>query len=514
MKETRPRHTNSSSTRRIAKNTLMLYFRQILIMLVSLYTVRVVLATLGAQDYGIYNVVAGVVVLFSFVNNTMAISTQRFLNFCLGKNDFKKTQQTFSASLVIHLALALIFVLLAESVGLWFVNSRLNIPPERHPASLWCYQLSVMTTVFNVLRVPYNAMIIAYEKMSFFAGMSIIEASLKLVAVYLLLIATADKLVVYSVLLTFLSIIILLCHKIYCSKKFESTHFHKVQDVSLVKELLGFSGWSLLGATANVANQQGTNIALNLFTNVTVNAAMGIANQVNSAVYSFVSNFQTAFNPQLVKSYAAGDYKNFHSLIIRSAKVSFYLLSLMVIPLYINCEYVLHLWLGIVPEHGVNFVRLILVWSLVDSVNAPLWMAMQAAGNIRKYQIIVSVLIFVNLPLSIVALTFNAPAEYVLVIRIVMAVIITVWRILFLGGRINLPMKGFLVGVLCRCSCVFFIALFLSLCISSRSAAGFGGLLVSCLGSVIVNLVTISLIGMTRSERGMVRNFIGSRYRK
>ena len=514
MKEPLPYYTSSSPTRRIARNTLMLYFRQMLIMAVSLYTVRVVLNTLGAEDYGIYNVVAGVVTMFGFVNNTMATSTQRFLNFTIGKKDKEKTQQTFNSSVLIHFGIALIFILLAESVGLWFVNSRLNIPPERHPAALWCYQFSVMTTVFNVLRVPYNAMIIAYEKMSFFAGMSIIEASLKLVVVYLLLIATADKLVVYSGLLTFLSIVILLCHKIYYSKKFESSHFHRIRDVALVKELLGFSGWSLLGATANVANQQGTNIVLNIFTNVAVNAAMGIATQVNTAVYSFVGNFQTAFNPQLVKSYAAGETGRFESLVIRSSKFSFFLLSLLVTPLYIHCPYVLGVWLQDVPEYAVSFVRLILLWSLVDSLNGPLWMSIQATGNIRKYQLIVSILIFANLPLSIVALKLNAPPQAILIIRLALAVITTIWRMFFLRGRVGLPVKEFAFNVVARCTSVFVAGFLATAFLSFRLTPDLGGLIVSCLWSLAANLSLMYTLGMTKAERNIIHSFLRSRCRK
>ena len=505
--------TPHSSTKRIAKNTLMLYFRQILIMLVSLYTVRVVLATLGAEDYGIYNVVAGVVVLFSFVNTTMATSTQRFLNFNIGKNDNEKTQQTFSSSVLIHFGIAIIFIVLAESLGVWFVDAKLNIPVERRTAAFWCYQFSVITTIFNVLRVPYNAMIIAYEKMSFFAWMSIIEALLKLLVVYLLLISTADKLIAYSLLLTFVSIIILFCYKIYCNKKFESTHFHKVKDISLVKELLGFSGWSLLGATANVCNQQGTNIVLNLFTNVTVNAAMGIANQVNSAVYSFVGNFQTAFNPQLIKSYAAGETEQFKNLVIRSAKFSFFLLSLIVVPLYINCSYVLGLWLQNVPEYAVSFVRLILLWSLVDSLNGPLWMSIQATGNIRKYQSIVSILIFANLPVSIVSLKIGAPPQSILMIRLSLAIITTIWRIFFLRGRVGLPVKEFMINVVFRCTSVLVISFFATNFLSFR-LTGFSGLIISCLWSLVVNLPLMYILGMTKAEKIGIYNFLRSRYKK
>ena len=498
--------SEESNTKRIAKNTLMLYFRQILIMIVSLYTVRVVLNTLGAEDYGIYNVVAGVVVLFSFVNNAMATSTQRFLNFNLGKEDTEKTQQTYSASLLIHIGIALIFVILAETVGLWFVNSRLNIPQGRHSAAMWCYQFSIVTTVFNILRVPYNAVIIAYEKMSFFAWVSIVEAVLKLLVVYLLIISPLDKLVAYVILLTLVSIIVLFCYKIYCNKKFEIAHYKKVTDYSLVKEILGFSGWSLFGATANVANNQGTNIVLNMFTNVTVNAAMGIANQVNNAMYSFVSNFQTAFKPQLVKSYAAGEKEEFNNLIIRSAKFSFYLLWIIVLPLTLNLDFVLQIWLKNVPDFSIGFVKLILIYSLFESINGPLWLAVQATGKIKKYQIIVSCLIFSNLPLSIIAFSLGANPYWVLLIRIILECFITMFRLLYLNKTQKFSVISYVKNVMIP----VLIVMIVSFIITSLVSSCFSGLVVffiSCVISVIVNMLLVCLVGINKNERKMIVNF-------
>ena len=497
----------NNTTKRIAKNTLMLYFRQILIMIVSLYTVRVVLNTLGAEDYGIYNVVAGVVVLFSFVNNAMATSTQRFLNFNLGKDDTEKTQQTYSSSLLIHIGIALIFVILAETIGLWFVNTKLNIPQERHSAAMWCYQFSIITTVFNILRVPYNAVIIAYEKMSFFAWVSIVEAVLKLLVVYLLIISPLDKLVAYVILLTSVSIIVLFCYKIYCNKKFEITHYKRITDYSLVKEILGFSGWSLFGATANVANNQGTNIVLNMFTNVTVNAAMGIANQVNNAVYSFVSNFQTAFKPQLVKSYAAGKKEEFNGLIIRSAKFSFYLLWIIVLPLTLNLDFVLQIWLKNVPDFSIGFVKLILLYSLFESINGPLWLAVQATGKIKKYQIIVSCLIFSNLPFSIIAFSLGANPYCVLIIRIILECFITIFRLLYLNRTQKFSIGSYLKNVMIPVLVVMIVSFFITSLISSY----FSGLVFffgSCAISVIVNMLLVCFVGINKNERKMIVCFI------
>ena len=503
-----------SNTKRIAKNTLMLYFRQILIMLVSLYTVRVVLNILGAEDYGIYNVVAGVVVLFSFVNNAMANGTQRYLNFYLGKGDVDKTKQVYSSSILIHFFIAIIFVIVAETVGLWFTNYKLNIPEGRHHAAMVLYQFTIITTVFSILRVPYNAVIIAYERMSFFALLSIIETILKLMIVFALKFFPNDKLILYSVLLTLISIIITFVYKIFCNKEFEIAHYNKVKDIALIKEMLGFSGWSLFGAVANMANSQGTNIAVNMFTNVTVNAAMGIANQVNSAVYSFVGNFQTAFNPQIVKSYAEDDKKYFMNLIFKTSKLSFLLLSFIAVPLLSNTGFVLKIWLKNIPDYSTHFVQLIILWSLIDSWNGPLWMSVQATGKIRTYQILVSLFIFFNLPLTIVALYFGASPEWVLIIRIIINLYITFWRIFYLSKKIQLKKLQFIYQVIIRTLLVFVISCIGTILIGSFIKNEIIRFFITCfIGIIFVSLLSL-LIGVNKMERKELVDFISKKIKR
>ena len=499
----------STNTKRIAKNTLMLYLRQILVMLVSLYTVREVLNALGAEDYGIYNVVAGIVVFFTFVNYAMASGTQRFLNFFLGKGDKKKLQEVYSASLLLHLAIVTLFIVLAETVGLWFIITKLNIPSERHFAAVWTYQLAVLTTVWGIMRIPYHSVVIAYEKMSFFAQLSVMEAILKFGIALLLRIGRWDKLIFYSVLLCLVSFIMLIAYKLYCNKYFDIAHFVQPQRRQLVGEIASFSGWSLLGGVANVSCTQGTNVVLNMFTNVSLNAAMGIANQVNSAVYGFVGNFQTAFNPQIVKSYADGEKDYFIKLICQTAKLSFFLLLFMVVPLYINADFVLNIWLKNVPEYSVAFVRLILIWSLIDSLNGPLWMSIQATGDIRNYQIIVSILIFANLPLSILAFYFGANPLWILYIRIGLNIVITFWRVFFLRKRIDLPAMQFIFDIIIKCTLVALSSFFISyLC--STFFAGIKGFFITCIVSVVFNLFFILLLGMRASERALFFSAISS----
>ena len=502
-----------SVAERVARNTIMLYFRQILIMAVSLYTVRIVLSVLGAEDYGIYNVVAGVVVFFSFVSNAMATSTQRFLNFSLGENNETKVREIYSTSLLLHVLIAIAFFVLAESVGLWFVFYKLNIPDTRHSAAVIVYQISICATIFSIFRVPYNAMIIAYERMSFFAALSVIETLLKLLVVFLISVAKFDRLVFYSFLICVVSIVITWFYKLYCNKSFETARFTKVNEKSLVKEMLTFSGWNLFGTAANVCTQQGTNIVLNVFTNVIVNAAMGIANQVNAAVYSFVSNFQMAFNPQLVKLYAGEKKDDFFVFLYCTSKFSFFLFMLITIPLYINADFILTLWLKSVPEYTSLFVRLILIWSLIDSLNGPLWMAAAAQGNIKAYQITAGVFIFVNLPLSILFLIFFENPVFVLIIRIVINSLMTFWRILYLRKKIGLNSLEFVVYVLFRCFLIFAISFSFSFFIASK-LDGWACFLVSFVSSVAISLLLILIFGVSKSERKVLFSYVKNRRKR
>jgi O-antigen/teichoic acid export membrane protein len=496
-----------SATARIAKNTLALYFRQILIMLVSLYAVRVVLNTLGAEDYGIYNVVAGVVVLFSFLNGAMTSATQRFLNYALGQGNTEQARDVYSLSFILYAVISLLVIILAETVGLWFLQTKLNIPAGRKNAAFVVYQCSIAAAVIGLLRVPYHAVIIAYEKMSFFALVSMIESLLKLGTAFLLAAISFDHLIVYAVLVFVTGIITFFMYKLYCNKTFETARFRYCGDKKLLRRLAGFSGWSIFGGIANVSSTHGTNILINLFTNVTVNAAMGIASQVNAAVYSFVVNFQTAFNPRIVKSYAARDYDCFIKLIFQTSKFSFYLLLFLILPLSINTEYVLQIWLKNVPAYTVIFTQLILFNSLLDALAGPLWMSIQAAGNIKRYQIMVSCFIFANLPLSYIFLKIGFSPVWIPVIRLVLNIATVIWRVCFLQNKINLSLILFLRDVIFPLFMVSCISMVITLCLSAL----FAGLLkfvVSCFVSVLCTGALICFIGLKQSEKTVIKNWI------
>jgi len=497
-----------SNTTRIAKNTLMLYFRQIVIMLVSLYTVRVVLEILGVEDFGIYNVVGGVVILFTFLNTALTHATQRFLNFALGRSDTEQVRNIYSVSLVIHTLVAVLFVVLAQTIGLWIFHTWLNIPYERQTAAFVVYQISVVTAVIGVLQIPYRATIIAYEKMSFFAIIGVIDAVLRLSVVFLLQVIQFDQLLVYVFFVCITGIIILLIHKMYCNITFETARFRYCNDKRLFKHLLGFSGWSIFGGMANIGRDYGANILMNIFHGVKVNAAMGIAMQVNFAVYYFVSNFQTAFNPQIVKSYSVNDYAYFMQLIFRTAKVSFCLLFFFVLPLYINANFVLQIWLDNVPEYSVRFTQLILLFSLIETILSPLRMSIQATGDIKRYQLIVSCFIFANLPLSLFFLWLGFSPVTVLFIRVVLNGITLVWHMFFLRGRIKFPVFDFFREVIVPMFMIVGISGFVTVYTRNLFVTDWNRLISSCVISSISIGFLMYRIGLNKQERFLLRNWL------
>ena len=493
-------HSISENNKRIAKNTLFLYVRMLLIMGVTLYTSRVVLQMLGVEDYGIYNVVGGIVVLFTFVNNAMVTSTQRFLNYELGRGDLVTTQHVFSASVTIHLGIALLTFVLAETAGLWFLERYIQYPADRGWAVTLTYQFTILGTCVNIMRAPYNAAIIAHERMSFYAYISVIEAVFRLLIVYLLTWTAWDRLIFYGFLMFVVLALVLACYYLYCRRSFAVCHYHFFWDKGLFCELLAFSGWSLFGGIANMGASQGLNILLNLFFGVTVNAAMGIANQVQTAVYSFVSNFQTAFNPQIVKSYVSGDRCYFIDLIMRTSKYSYFLLFAISLPLYICCEEVLSLWLGEVPAHTVSFCRLMILLSLLDALQGPLWVSVQATGKIRDYQILMSVMILANLPVSYLFLRIGYVPEVVLEIRCILSILILWVRLWYLKRLYAFSIKRYLREVLGRVIVVtafVFPIVYLPLeMIGDEEKIIFLGIL-----SLVLNFLVMYCFGLDRRER-------------
>lgn len=493
MQETTSASVNS---KRIAKNTMMLYIRMFLIMAVNLYTSRVILEALGEEGFGIYSVVGGLVVLFTFVNNAMVASTQRFLNFELGKGDIVEAQKVFSASLSIHFLIAIIFLFLAESVGLWFLNHYIVIPEYKISAANFVYQFTIISAIINIIRTPYNAVIIANEKMSFYAYISIIEVILKLVIVYCVYLF-ADALIAYAALLSIVSIIICIGYYIYCRLNFPISIYKFEYNRERYTSIAKFSGWSLFGSVANICGQQGTNIILNMFFGVGVNAAMGIANQVNTAIYTFVSNFQTAFNPQIVKSYAANNRDYFVNLILKSSRYSFMLIFILELPILICTPHILQVWLHEVPEYAIEFCRLMLIFSLIDAVQGPLWVSAQAVGNIRNYQLLIGGLILCNIPLIYFSLLFFPDPVIALVVRVVINIITAIARIIYLKSLYDFPIASYFSDVVLRCLGVISIAFPIPYIYYNNDGNWFFSILLA----LLCVLVTIIIVGITRSER-------------
>lgn len=504
---------NIENTGRIARNTALLYVRMLVMMLVTMYASRIVLRTLGAGDNDLYSLIAdSFVALFWFLNTAMAAATQRFLNFEIGQGDSRSVSRVFSMSVNIHIGVAIIVLLLGETVGLWFVNNKLNILAERMTAANWVYQFALLTSCFNILRVPYNATIIAYERMSFYAVMSIAEAVLRLGAVFMLVLLPGDKLILYAALTALVVLLVTLIYRWHCKRTFDTCDYRFERDKPLMRKMVGFSGWSLLGSGAGGISQHGVNVMLNMFVGRGLNLPMGFANQISSAVYAFVLNFQIAFNPQIVKSYAAQDTGYFRYLIFRASKYSYFLLLLVAVPVVLCTQPLLELWLGagMVPAHTASFSRLIMGAMLIDALSGPLWTAVQATGRIRNYQILISSIIFLNLPLSYLALKMGYAPESVLVIKLMINAAAFTARVLYMGGNLDFPVGEYLRRAVLPALAVTAAAVPLP-ALAAYSTAGLTCLVMTTLVSCASVGLAVYVIGMGRGEREFVMSRIRER---
>ncbi len=505
---------SSVNNKRIAKNTLLLYVRMFVIMFTALFTSRIVLQVLGETDYGIYNIIGGVVVLFSFLNSALLSATQRFLNYNLGRNDEVATHKVFCMSLNSYFILSGIFLILGETVGLWFVDTQLNIPENRMYAAHWVYQFSLVTFIINLIRVPYNATIIAYERMDFYAYLSFGEVILKLLVVYLLYITTFDKLVFYSFLYTLVPLLITYLYKIYCNRNFTISRYVRFWDKDMFKQLFSFSGWSLFGSLANLAANQGLNILVNIFYGVTVNTALGIANQISNHVYQFISNFQVAFNPQIVKNYAARETSRLYGLMFTASKMSFFLLLVIALPIILNMEAILGLWLVDVPEYTAVFSKLILCFFLIEALSAPLWMFVQATGRIRNYQILMGVMIFINLPLAYLVLKFGMPVYYIWVVRIIVNAVTFLVRCFYIRGKYDFPMGTYCYKVMLPVAVVTVITVPLSFFAKIVVSGYWLQFVSSCIFAVVLTSVLVYFLGLNKQERKFAFALIKSKIKK
>lgn len=498
----------TQNNKRIATNTLVLYFRMILIMLMTLYTSRVILNTLGVEDYGIYNIVGGIVSMFAFFNSAMSNATQRFLSFDIGQSNTTNLRKTFNAAQVIHFAVALIIFALAETVGLWFVKSYLVIPSDRMTAALWVYHFSVLSFMITVVQVPYNAILIAHERMKVFAYISILEVTFKLLIVLMLTWVSFDKLQLYGVLYFFVVLFIALIYRIYVLRQYEETKFEIVKDSKLYHALISYSGWSLFGNIAVVAKGQGVNVLLNIFFGPIVNAAQAIATQIQGALSSFSNNFQMAINPQIIKSYATGDTEYMTSLVVRGAKFSFSLLFLLSLPIAMEVDQILFLWLKTVPRYTSIFTTLVLIVILIDCVSGPLMTAVQATGKIKSYQIVVGTLQILILPISYLFFISGYAPQVTLFVTIIISIVALTFRLLFLQKLVGFPVGKFLRDVLLRNLMAVFLSLTLPLILKQLWDPSIFRLITISIISIIWASLMLYKIGLDREERGYLHNLI------
>jgi O-antigen/teichoic acid export membrane protein len=497
---------NQENSSRIAKNTLFLYFRMIILMLVTLYTSRIVLLALGVEDFGIYSVVGGIVLLFSFFNSAMASASQRFLSFEIGRDDNIKLKKVFSASLTIHLVIALLLLILAETIGLWILNNHLEIPDNRIDAANWVYQFSVATFVLKIIQVPFHATVIAHERMSFYAYISVAEAVLTLLLVFLLLEIEYDKLKLYALFIFSLALLVFFIFVIFCKSKFKSSSFELVKDKKLYNEMISYSGWSLFGNLAFVVKGQGVNILLNMFFGPAINAARAIAFQVQAAVQTFVSNFQVAVNPQIIKSYAANEQNEMMSLVFKSSKFSFYLLLFLTLPILLEADYILLLWLKIVPEYTALFTILIIINSLIDCLSGPLMISAQATGKIKVYQLIVGGILLLNFPMAYALLYMGYPPESTFYVSIFLSLIALYLRLLILKKLVSLPVSDFLRNVLGQVTLIAILSAVLPVFVYFQFSPGFLRFSVVLLASSASVMLIVYFLGLNLSERLFLKN--------
>lgn len=491
----------STNNKRIAKNTLMLYVRMLFTMIVSLFTSRVVLQTLGVEDYGIFNVVGGIISMFTFINLSMVSSTQRYLNFELATGDNKKLKSVFSTSIQIHALISLLVIVLGETVGLWFLMDKLVIPESRMTAAMWVYQCSIIACAVNIMSAPYNADIIAHEKMSAFAYISILEVSLRLIIVYLLVISPIDKLIAYAILTLVIQLTIRFIYSRYCHKHFAESYFDFKLNKPLFKEMFSFAGWSFWGNFASILYTQGLNMMLNIFFGPVVNAARGIAVQVQSAVQQFVSGFQTALNPQITKNYATGNLEQMHSLMFRSARFSFLLLFFLSLPVLLETDFLLTLWLKDVPDNAVVFTQIMICISLIYTTANPCVVANQATGKVKVYQIVVGGILLTILPISYIVLKLGAPAYSVFIVHFCVESIAQFSRMFMLRKLINLPLWQYMKNIYIPILTTVIVAVICPLLVHLHMEGGW--LRFIAVGFTCVASVGLSafFIGFTKHER-------------
>lgn len=500
--------TEKENNKRIARNTLLLYFRMLFIMIISLYTSRINLHSLGILDFGIYNVVGGVVAMFSIFSGSLATACSRFLSYELGKGNNDTLSKVFSTTVSIHILLAICIVIIMEPIGLWFIHNKLVIPTSRLYAANWVFQFSVMAFVVNMISVPYNSAIIAHEKMSAFAYISIFEVVVKLIICFFLFIAPFDKLIVFAALLLFLSMSLRILYGFYCKKHFKECSYNFCFEKEMAYQIFCFAGWSSFSAVAFTCYNTGLNLLLNMFFGPIVNAAKGITTQVQNAIQGFCRNFQVAINPQIIKSYAAGDLNRVYNLIYAGTKFSFYLMLFLSLPIMFKINTILSIWLTEVPAHTPNFIRLILAIVILDTYGNCLFTAMEATGKIRNYQVIVGTIMLLILPVAYISLKLGFPSESVFVVYFIHLFVVQIVSVFLVNKAIGLSVSLFLKNVLLRTISVTCISCVPSALVSYYFPSGLFSFILTCLVCYMSVLCSTYFVGLSPKEKLVLKKYI------
>lgn len=500
----------SHRTRRIAKNTLMLYVRMLFMMFLGLFTSRIVLEALGENDFGIYNVVGGVVAMFSLISGSLTTAVTRFITFEMGRGESAQLNKVYSNAVIIQLILAVLIAIVAEPVGLWFIDNKMTIDPSRIPAARMVLHFSILAFMVNLMSVPQMASITAHEKMSAYAYIGILEGVLKFAVALAIAYSASDRLVLYSILMALSVIIVRAVYSLYCRHNFPECRYKPGFDKGLFKEMFSFAGWNFIGIAASVIRDYGGTILINLFYGPAVNAARAIALQLNNAVQSFVKNFMTAVNPQITKLYAAGDTASMLSLVRKSSKISYYLLLVLVMPIIFNVDFLLNIWLKEVPVYSHIFVVLFLIFTLSECLANPMVTATLATGKI-KINYIIGILVMLNLPISYFCLKAGAAPEVTLIVAIILSQICLIARFLILKSLVNFPTRDFLAKVYLNVIAVTAVSVILPYITYLFTNDDFKGFIIRSLVSVASVSVTVLYVGLNGKERKELRDFIAIR---
>ena len=502
---------NTKENKRLAKNTLFLYFRMFLTLVVGLYTSRVVLNVLGVVDYGIYNVVGGIVTIFASLNGAMASTSSRYITFYLGKGDNNRLREIFSTVAFVHIGIATLVVILCETIGVWFFYNKMQIPPERVTVAFWLLQFSFISAFMSMINTPFTGLIIAHEKMNIYAYISIFDVLAKLAIAFLIQITPIDKLFTYGLLFLVVNIVDFLIYRTYCVRSYSESHLKFFFDKPLFKELGNYFGWSIAGNVALAFNGQGINMVLNMFFGPAVNAARGVAYQVQNIINQFVSNFQVALNPQIVKTYANQELHRMHTLMYASSKYGCLLLFFLSLPVLVCAKEILTLWLGIVPAHTVNFIRIILVTCMISAMSNPSIVAAGATGKIRNYTIVVATLALMPLPVSYVALHIIKIPELVFAILLLFECLSLGARLVFMKKMVSMSIIEYARSVFLPIAKVVITSCWIPILLYHFLDINIITTILICMVSVVIVGISIYVLGLNMNERAIVNNIIKKR---